>query len=159
VMGDLAQEGDLVGAFVAGECRGTALISESRAMLSIIVQLAAPHESVSFRVFSQADGVVYDADVVVTPNYGEIIGADEPIDIICTLDKPVLSIAIGESGLTLDWDIVQNASFYRILSADSPQGEFNLLAETEDSSYAVPLENLRAFFKIIAVKDDLSRRK
>jgi agmatine/peptidylarginine deiminase len=159
VMGDLAQEGDLVGAFVAGECRGTALISESRAMLSIIVQLAAPHESVSFRVFSQADGVVYDADVVVTPNYGEIIGADEPIDIICTLDKPVLSIAIGESGLTLDWDIVQNASFYRILSADSPQGEFSLLAETEDSSYAVPSENLRAFFKIIAVKDDLSRRK
>jgi len=159
VMGNLAQEGDLVGAFVEGECRGTALISGSRSLVSIVVQLATPNESVSFRVFSQVDGVAYNADLVLTPEYGEVIGRDEPVNIICTLDKPLVSMNSGDSEITLDWEIVQNANFYRILIADSPQGEFSLLAETEDSSYVVPLEYSQSFFKVIAVKEDLSRRK
>ncbi|MDD3097753.1 MAG: agmatine deiminase family protein, partial [Candidatus Cloacimonetes bacterium] len=153
LFGNPASAGDLVGAFVNGECRGTGLVSIQRnAFVTMQVQLASSSETVRFRIFSQADGQAYDTDLVLQPELGETIGEDSPIQLTFSLDKPVVSISQDGSNLVLNWPEVTNADSYQILVADSPDSEFGVIDTITGNSYQfTPNESIR-FFKVIAVK-------
>lgn len=154
---NLASPGDLLGAFVDGECRGAAIISASSSIVSIEVQLATAFESVSFNLFSSADGGVYTTDLNLSPNFGEIIGEDEPIELFITLAKAEAILNLLEGELILSWDAVSNADFYRILSSETPQGTYTVLAETESTFYEVDESQPSSFFRVIAIKQEPRR--
>lgn len=151
--GNPALEGDLVGAFVNGECRGTGVVSAQRnGYVTMQVQLAASGETVNFRIFSQADGQAYDTDLVINPALGETIGEDSPVTLVFTLDKPVVSINQDGSNLVLSWPEVTNADGYQILAAHSPDGEFSVISTITGTSYQINATELKGFFKVIALK-------
>jgi agmatine/peptidylarginine deiminase len=151
--GNPALEGDLVGAFVNGECRGTGVVSAERnAYVTMQVQLAASGETVNFRIYSQADGQAYDTDLVINPAWGETIGEDSPVTLVFTLDKPVVSINLDGSNLVLSWPEVTNADGYQILAAHSPDGEFSVISTITGTSYQINATELKGFFKVIALK-------
>lgn len=151
--GNPALEGDLVGAFVNGECRGTGVVSAQRnGYVTMQVQLAASGETVNFRIYSQADGQAYDTDLVINPAWGETIGEDSPVTLVFTLDKPVVSINQDGSNLVLSWPEVTNADGYQILAAHSPDGEFSVISTITGTSYQINATELKCFFKVIAVK-------
>ena len=157
--GNPAQPNDLVAAFVNGECRGASLVTDSRnSYVSLQIQLAQSGEAVSFKLFSQTDTAIYDADLVLNPSFGEIIGSVQPIQLIFSLDKPVLTISHTGSNLLLSWPAVQGAESYRILAADSPDGIFSPLSQSTSTSLQINPADSRRFFKVIAVKGETSAK-
>jgi len=153
LFGNPASEGDLVGAFVNGECRGTGLVSTSRnAHVIIQVQLASSGEAVNFQIFSQADGQIYDADLSLNPDFGETLGEDSPVELTFSLDQPIVSISRNGANLVLNWPEVTNADGYKIMAADSPDGEFDMIDTITGSSYQIDPNEPFRFFKVIAVK-------
>jgi len=151
--GNPALDGDLVGAFVNGECRGTGVVSTQRnAYVTMQVQLASSGETINFKIFSQADGQAYDADLVLNPELGETIGEGNPVELIFSLDKPVVSINQDGANLVLSWPEVTNADGYQILTADSPDGEFGVIDSITGTSYQINPTHSFLFFKVIAVK-------
>ncbi|MDD4687832.1 MAG: C25 family cysteine peptidase [Candidatus Cloacimonetes bacterium] len=159
VMGNPAQVGDLVGAFVGEECRGTALVYMSRnTMVSIQIQLAESGESVSFKVFSQADGKIYDSDLQVNPSIGESLGIEAPLDIICALAEPIVAITMQENQFSLSWNEIPNATAYQILVSDNPYSGFSVLHQTVNSHISLPIDSDRIFFKVLALKENPTKR-
>lgn len=159
VMGIPAQVGDLVGAFVGDECRGTGLVYSNRTtMVSMQIQLAEPEETVMFRVFSQADGMIYDADIQINPSFGDTIGGDLPIEIICALAQPNVVLGIQEGNFSLSWNEILNATAYKILASDNPYAGFAPLLQTSNTSISLPMDAARRFFKVVAVKENPAKR-
>lgn len=153
--GNPAPHGDLVGAFVDGECRGASLITNGRnTYISMQVQLAQNGETVKFKIFSRADGLSYNTGLILNLSFGENIGSDLPIHLTFSLDKPVVSISQSGSYLLLSWPAVNHAESYRILSADSPDGVFSLFAQSTATSLQINPEAGRRFYKVIAVKGE-----
>lgn len=160
LFGNPAQPGDLVAAFVNGECRGSGLISIQRsALVTMQVQLAQSGESVSFRIYSVTDGESYDADLVLNPAFGESLGEDTPVQMVFNLDKPIVSIRPEATNLILSWTAVTNASSYRVLVADMPNGEFTILTETTATSLQLSSAVTKKFFKVIALKGERLLRR
>ncbi|MCB5252968.1 MAG: C25 family cysteine peptidase [Candidatus Cloacimonadaceae bacterium] len=153
--GNPAQENDLVGAFVNGECRGTGLVFNDRnSFVSMQVHLAQSGETVKFKIYSRADDQGYDADLMLNPDFGEVIGSDLPIELIFSLNKPTVSISQSGSHLLLSWPAVSNAEFYRILAADSPDGVFSLFLQSAATSLQINPDAARRFYKVVAVKGE-----
>lgn len=159
VMGNPAQVGDLVGAFVGEECRGTALVYSSRtSLVSMQIQLASSGETISFRVFSQADGTAYEADLSVNPTFGQELGSGAPLEIICALAEPIVALSIQGNMLNLSWNPVLNADTYQIQASDNPYTGFTVYQNTAGTTLNIPMDSSRRFFKIIAVKSIPAKR-
>ena len=155
LFGVAAQHGDLVGAYVNGECRGTDLVQEYRnSYISMQVQLAQSGEAVSFRIYSIQDGLVYNSELLLFPQFGEIIGENEPVQIAFTLDKPLVSLSRIDGSLELNWQEIPNAEYYRVLASDSPDTEFFELANITETSYLIGTATAeKRFYKVVAVKE------
>ncbi|KAF5035871.1 Porphyromonas-type peptidyl-arginine deiminase [anaerobic digester metagenome] len=153
LFGSPAQEGDLLGAFVNGECRGTALISSDRnSEATIQVQLAQNGEVVSFSMFSTSDGTIYDSVQELNLNFGEILGEAEPLQIGFTLDKPQISISNSSSDILLSWSPISGADQYNIQASSRADGDFETIATTSASSYLFSPVSPMQFFRVIAIK-------
>lgn len=153
LFGSPAQEGDLLGAFVNGECRGTALISSDRnSEATIQVQLAQNGEVVSFSMFSTSDGTIYDSVQELNLNFGEILGETEPLQIGFTLDKPQISISNSSSDILLSWSPISGADQYNIQASSRADGDFETIATTSASSYLFSPVSPMQFFRVIAIK-------
>jgi agmatine/peptidylarginine deiminase len=157
VMGNPAQVGDLVGAFVGDECRGSGFVFSNRNnMVSLQIQLAESGETVKFKVFSQTDELIYDADLELSPGTGEILGSDIPLQIICGLAQPVVNISLQDGEIHLSWDHVPHATYYQLGVSDNPLGGFTPLFQTVDNHCSIPVyfDIDRWYFIVIAVKDN-----
>jgi len=155
VMGNPAAIGDLVGAFVGEECRGTGFVFSNRNnMVSIPIQLAESGENVTFKVYSHTDDLIYDADLELSPGTGEILGADVPLQISCGLVQPVVNISLQDGEIHLNWDHVQNASYYQLGMSESPNGVFTPLFQTVENHCSFPAVFDRCYYIVIAVKDN-----
>ncbi len=145
-------------AFVGEECRGTANIVVGRlnAYATIVVQLSDPNETVYFKVYSYEYDTIYDANVFVQPEFGEEIGEDTPLEIeaeiLSSLNKPIVSIQRQDSALVLNWEPVLHADYYEIFYGETPDGSFNSLGITTNTTYSVSASHTKAFFRIQAFK-------
>jgi hypothetical protein len=154
-MGNPAEIGDLVGAFVGEECRGTGFVFSNRSnMVSIPIQLAESGENVTFKVYSHTDDLIYDANLELSPGTGEILGADVPLQISCGLVQPVVNISLQDGEIHLNWDHVQNASYYQLGMSESPNGVFTPLFQTVENHCSFPAVFDRCYYIVIAVKDN-----
>lgn len=153
-----AQANDQIAAFVGNECRGTAdiVLGRDTAYATIIVQMAEPGETVYFKVYSYLDDTIYDADISVQPDFGDEIGADDPLLIdagnTTSLDQPIVSISSSNDTLHLNWDAVLHADYYEIYSCATPDGEFQILSTATDTSFAIDSSHPHRFYRVLAVK-------
>lgn len=161
LFGQAAGANDLVAAFVNGECRGTALVTlAGNPYVNIPIALAQSGESVTFKLFSQADAESYDAALILTPSFGENLGLDLPIQLIFSLEAPTVSLSVNGSHLLLSWTAVINADAYRILASDLPDAGFNLFMQSSATSLSIPATAAKKFYKVIAQRGQrISKRK
>lgn len=150
-----AKANDYVGAFVDGECRGTAEVIWTResAHATIIVSLANPNEQINFKVYSYENDMIYESLTIVTANFGDEIGVTEPVLIaaesIITLDRPVPRMQSSATGLKIIWNSVLHATTYEIYASSSPGGPFNLVGTTTDPEWSIssPLDKMFYYIK------------
>ena len=124
--------GNIVGAFVGDECRGTATVQDNgRASFVVMeIEMAQSNEVVSFKVYDNGSDEVYPADYSTTTNPGETIGDPEnliPINAITDTSAPNNVGRMIENGyIVLYWEPIDIAITYRVYSSDNPYSGFTL---------------------------------
>lgn len=75
---------------------------------------------------------------------------------VYSLDAPSVSINLMNGMVTLDWEAVENADFYRVYGSDDlyVPDPWTLLVTTADLSYSFSGTEVRKFFRVIAVAND-----
>ncbi|MBN2789187.1 MAG: carboxypeptidase regulatory-like domain-containing protein [Candidatus Delongbacteria bacterium] len=74
------------------------------------------------------------------------------------LDAPVNVVtSISGSTLTLDWDAVNNATYYLVYASDDPYGEFTLTSMVTTNSYNVDVSVAKLFYYIVASNNQLAK--
>jgi endonuclease I len=76
------------------------------------------------------------------------------IDLLSTpqnLDKPVLTISVAGDMVTLDWEVVPNATSYRIESCDTPYGTYTLETTTDLLTWSHS-SGAKGFYRVIAIR-------
>jgi agmatine/peptidylarginine deiminase len=127
-----ATAGDMVGAFVGTECRGTATVQvNGRASFVLMeIEMAQTNEVVSFKVYDISNDVVYPADYSTTANPGDTIGDSEnmiPINAITQTSAPdYIGRMIENGNVILFWEPLPGAITYRVYSSDNPHSGFTL---------------------------------
>ncbi len=150
---------DMVGAFVGSECRGVAdvIVTRDVAYVTLLVNLAAEGESVSFRIYDYSSGTEYPVLENQVLNFGQVVGGDSPLAINAVteivLATPNVTQTMTPEGPTLQWNAIPNADAYDIYRATDPFGEYLYLA-TVSSLLFVDAEILpQAFYCIRAVSN------
>jgi hypothetical protein len=127
-----AVAGDIVGAFVGEECRGTATVQvNGRASFVVMeIEMAQTNEVISFKVYANSSDAIYNADYSTTADPGETIGDSEnmvPINAITNTSAPDFVGRMIEDGyVILYWEPIQEAITYRVYSSDNPFIGFTL---------------------------------
>jgi uncharacterized membrane protein len=152
-----AQLNDMVAAFVGTECRATGeivMIDRSVAYTTLLVNLAAPGETISFKIYSYSQDTIYPVADLISMNYGEVYGEDSPVPLNGTnnivIAAPTPAILSLGSVLSITWEQVPYANNYKIYSCDTPDGTYTLLGMTSTLSYEVDPNTMCKFFKIVA---------
>ena len=162
-----AQLNDLVGAFVNNECRGTGeivLIDRATAYSTILVNLAASGELVTFKIYSYANDTVYPVQETLTMQTGNVYGsAENPVVLNGTtnivLTPPQVNLVSYQNSYRLTWNAVPNANNYRIYSCSEPYGTYQLVHTTASLFWEIPVTQQKCFFKVIAEQIDISKGK
>lgn len=158
-----AMNNDWVAAFVGDECRASAQILNTAgvAYATLIVQLAAPHEIVYFRVYAYATDTIYDALASVEPDFGEEIGVEIPVEIaagiLSNLNQAVVSIQALGSSFELNWQPVLHAEHYEIFFCAIPDGTYQSLGSTANTFYPIDGNLARAFYQVIAIQGSIAK--
>ncbi len=159
-----AQVNDWVAAFVGEECRGTGIITmveRNTATTSLDVNLAAPGEVVTFKIYCYEEDTVYDVPEVLPMDPGTTYGEQEPVVLNGTsnvvMSTPQLSIQNGAMGAKLVWNPVQFAGTYQIWACTEPFGQYILLGTTNTLSWDIDPNQPHMFFKIVAAQNAPAR--
>ncbi|HOV17075.1 MAG TPA: C25 family cysteine peptidase [Candidatus Cloacimonadota bacterium] len=158
------QQDDYVGAFAGNECRAMAEVNVTRetAYFTLLVNLAADGENISFRIFDESANTVYPVLETYTLHFGEVIGGTTavPVNAITnvSLETPVVTIVRTAQGTVLSWNAVNYAEGYKIYrSADTPYSGFTQIASVTGVQYT-DTDNLpRAFYYVQAVRGEAVR--
>jgi len=134
ILGYDAEVGDLVGAFVGGECRGIGEIAIARtAYITLLINVAANGEMADFQVYDLSADTVYVANYNTEINIGETIGSYpddlQPITVLGTLDIPEnVTISTTPNGADVDvqisWTAVPGATSYTVYRSSDPNAVF-----------------------------------
>ena len=162
-----AQLNDLVGAFVNNECRGTGeivLIDRVTAYSTILVNLAADGELVTFKIYSYISDTVYPVQETLTMQTGNVYGsAENPVVLNGTtnivLTPPQVNLVSYQNSYRLTWNAVPNANNYLIYSCSEPYGTYQLVHTTAGLFWEIPTTQQKCFFKVIAEQIDVSKGK
>ena len=153
---------DVVGAFVGTECRGRAdvVMDGGNAYVTLVVNLAADGEAISFKIYDYSANLVYDASETYTLGFGEVIGTTAspvPISVIeiTELDTPVITgITKIDGGFSITWNAVDNADYYEVWRATDPYGTYEMVGSNISSlMYSDMTELPMAFYYIKAIKN------
>ncbi len=150
---------DMVGAFVGSECRGIAdvVLTRDVAYVTLLVNLAAEGETVSFRIYDYSSGASYPVLENQALNFGQVVGGVSPIALNAVteivLAAPIVSHAISQQGPTLQWSAVPNADAYDIYRATDPYGEYVYLATTNGLFYTDTGNLPWSFYFVRAVRN------
>ncbi len=71
------------------------------------------------------------------------------------LTAPVVSISVVNNTCELQWEPVSGAQSYSIYSSNVPDGAFELLGSTDETSYNLPLTEIHKFFHVTSSTDTL----
>ncbi|MCB5255871.1 MAG: C25 family cysteine peptidase [Candidatus Cloacimonadaceae bacterium] len=163
IEGSPAQNNDQIAAFVGNECRGVAeiVLFGQLAHATILVQLSEPNETIYFKVYSYSADTIYDSQTTVQADFGQEFGNTLPIEIdaglLSSLQQPEVQISQSGTSFLLSWQPILHADYYEIYSSDTPDGAYQILAATANSSYPINATDNRAFFKVIACKGTLAK--
>jgi hypothetical protein len=155
---------DVVGAFVGTECRGMAEVNVDGgvAYLTLLVNLAAEGETVSFRIYDYSADTVYPVLETYALSFGQVLGYPIPVTINAVtsieLDAPVVSIESLPGGTRLFWPAVELASEYHIYRAAEPYGVYTYLATSASPEYTDAEGLDRAFYYVKAVRNIPAKR-
>ena len=153
---------DVVGAFVGDECRGRAdvVMDGGNAYVTLVVNLAADGEAISFKIYDYSANLVYDAIETYTLGFGEVIGTTAspvPISVIeiTELDTPVITgITKIDGGFSITWNAVDNADYYEVWRATDPYGTYEMVGSNITGLMYSDLTELpMAFYYIKAIKN------
>ncbi|HNX00422.1 MAG TPA: hypothetical protein PKK33_03540, partial [Candidatus Cloacimonadota bacterium] len=152
-----AESGDIVAAFVNGECRGTATIANSRAASATIsIYVSGNGETVYFKLYDVSNDEVYDAENTVTVNMGETQGAPGdyiPVDVVTTVSAPVnVHLQYQASNCTITWPVVANANTYYVYRCDTVNGVFSKIATVHTNSYLDASATGRTYFYYVTAE-------
>jgi hypothetical protein len=153
---------DVVGAFVGSECRGIAdvVVDGGNAYVTLVVNLAADGEAISFKIYDYSANLVYDASETYTLGFGEVIGTTAspvPISVIeiTELDTPVITgITKIDGGFSITWNAVDNADYYEVWRSTDPYGTYEMVGSNITGLMYSDLTELpMAFYYIKAIKN------
>ncbi|MDP2172552.1 MAG: C25 family cysteine peptidase [Candidatus Cloacimonadaceae bacterium] len=149
--------GDLVGAFSTDECRGIGEVVTNAgiAYVTILVNLSGARETITLRVYSYAQDLVYPVAGTYNLGFGDVLGELDPLPIngsmITVLDTPVVNGFMSPSGFVLEWNPVPHADFYEIWHAELPEGPYTLIGTVSGLQFVHNARNVSAFFQVKAV--------
>ncbi len=154
-----AQLNDMVAAFVGDECRATGeivMIDRAVAHTTLVVNLAASGETVSFKIYSYSTDTIYPVQEEMAMNTGVVYGETEPVPLNGTMDlfiaSPAVAIQSTEGGARLSWNAVTHANSYRIYTCNEPYGEYTYIGSTDSLIWDITPTADKMFFKVIAEK-------
>ena len=152
-----AQLNDMVAAFVGNECRATGeivLIDRSTAYTTLVVNLANPGETVSFKIYSYAQDTIYPVPDILPMDFGVVYGESTPVPLNGTatisIATPAISVTTVAGTPRLSWSSVNYANRYRILASSNPFGEYLPVGTTSDTYWVMDTASARMFYKVIA---------
>lgn len=152
-----AQLNDMVAAFVGNECRATGeivLIDRSTAYTTLVVNLANPGETVSFKIYSYAQDTIYPVPDILPMDFGVVYGESTPVPLNGTatisIATPAISVTTVAGTPRLSWSSVNYANRYRILASSDPFGEYLPVGTTSDTYWVMDTASARMFYKVIA---------
>ena len=150
---------DWVAAFVGEECRGTGyitMIDRSTATTNLDVNLAAPGEVVTFKIYCYTEDTVYLVPEVLSMDPGTTYGETEPVvlngvsEVI--MQAPVAAIQSSSTGARIAWNAVPFAGTYKIFACTEPYGEYTLVGTTSSLNWNIDPDQPRMFYRIVAVQ-------
>ncbi len=150
---------DWVAAFVGEECRGTGyitMIDRSTATTNLDVNLAAPGEVVTFKIYCYTEDTVYLVPEVLPMDPGTTYGETEPVVLNgvseVVMQAPVAAIQSTPTGARLAWNAVPFAGTYKVYACTEPYGEYTLIGTTSSLNWNINPNHPKMFYKIVAVQ-------
>ncbi len=150
--------GDIVGAFVNDECRGTGtVVSDRSAYVTMLINVAANGETIHFKLYDSGSDVLYDAENTITVNIGETQGGPGnyvPVEVVTSVAAPSnVHLQMQASDFTIAWPVVQNANTYHVYRSATPDGDYVEIAVVHTNSYnAIDATARMYFYKVTAEK-------
>ncbi|NLK49600.1 MAG: gingipain R, partial [Candidatus Cloacimonetes bacterium] len=155
---------DVVGAFVGAECRGVAdvTVSDGQAYVTLLVNLAAQNETVSFMLYNYADGNSYPITGTLSLGFGSVVGTSAPLPLnastLISLDAPIINgYEMTATGMKLQWDAVPNADQYQIWRSTDPYSGFTLINTVSTTSFTDNYLGDRMFYHVKAITGDIAK--
>ncbi len=153
-----AEPGDIIAAFVNGECRGSAVLEARRSTsATLLVNVANNGELVSFKLYDLSTDEVFEATNTVTIDIGVTLGApnnDIPVDIVTIVEAPA-SVQLHQvvANFTMSWPSVANANTYHVYRSTTPGGDYVEIATVHTNSFnAIDATARMYFYKVTAEK-------
>ncbi|NLO11214.1 MAG: gingipain R [Candidatus Cloacimonetes bacterium] len=155
---------DVVGAFVGAECRGVAdvTVSDGQAYVTLLVNLAAQNETVSFMLYNYADGNSYPITGTLSLGFGSVVGTSAPLPLnastLISLDAPIINgYEMTATGMKLQWDAVPNADQYQIWRSTDPYSGFTLINTVSTTSFTDNYLGDRMFYHVKAITGGIAK--
>jgi hypothetical protein len=160
-----ASTGDLLGAFVNGECRGFGsiiLITRNTAYATLVLQSAGNLETVYFQLYDASDDALYDVETTCEITPGAVIGgAGVPQIINATSSLPTpqnLQISISGNTVTLNWTAVASATGYKVYTS-SQANDWNGVTPNVvlTNSWSGNISENKQFYKVTSLKETTAK--
>ena len=107
--------------------------------------------------FAPTSAQIYSGNVVINSNDSDESNIQIPVTGtgIISLSTPVLSINRVDGATQLSWNVIPNATGYKVFSASDPYGDYELLTPTSivTNTYTDNRALPRAFYKVVAVRN------
>lgn len=107
--------------------------------------------------FAPTSAQIYSGNVVINSNDSDESNIQIPVTGtgIISLSTPVLSINRVDGATQLSWNVIPNATGYKVFSASDPYGDYELLTPTPiiTNTYTDNRALPRAFYKVVAVRN------
>ncbi|NLH93718.1 MAG: choice-of-anchor D domain-containing protein, partial [Candidatus Cloacimonetes bacterium] len=107
--------------------------------------------------FAPTSAQIYSGNVVINSNDSDESNIQIPVTGtgIISLSTPVLSINRVDGATQLSWNVIPNATGYKVFSASDPYGDYELLTLTPiiTNTYTDNRALPRAFYKVVAVRN------
>ena len=137
------------------------VVDGGNAYVTLVVNLAADGEAISFKIYDYSANLVYDASETYTLGFGEVIGTTAspvPISVIeiTELDTPVITgITKIDGGFSITWNAVDNADYYEVWRSTDPYGTYEMVGSNITGLMYSDLTELPAFYYIKAIKTNM----
>ncbi|MBN2828790.1 MAG: choice-of-anchor D domain-containing protein, partial [Candidatus Cloacimonetes bacterium] len=159
-----ASTGDLLGAFVNGECRGfgsITLITRDAAFATLVIQSAGSSETVYFQLYDASEDIVYDVETTCQITPGVVIGGagvPQVINATTSIATPQdLQISVVGSTINLTWTAVPSATGYNVYSSSQPNIWTGITPVNVMTNSWSTTATEKLFFKVTAVKEAVTR--